>query len=562
MENRESGPFSGRTVRAGTFLFFGLLLLSGLLSYRDMGISWDEKTQYVIGQETYRTVFSGAPVSQNEGRRFHGPTFEFLLYGLQQMLPLSTTQQVFAMRHLMGFLLFFLGVIVFFVLARHHWKNSLLALLGAMMLALSPRIYGHAFFNSRDVPTLVLFVAAMFTLVLFIEKRTVGRALLHAGVCALLLSLRMVGIFLPAFTLMFLLLTTTRARVARDLLLFCGYCVACIVFTIGLWPLLWTDPLHNFWDAYRNMSSKVAGGFYLGRRWGAVPWHWIPVWIAVSTPLVYTALFLTGCAAVLYAAFRAPLHFVREQWRTLLFVLWFFLPILAVIVSHAGIFDEWRHVYFVYPAFLLLAVEGSNLLWQMFSRGRFRRFLQGGFAAVLAGNFLLTGFWMVRSHPLQYVYFSLPPPLIGRSFELDYWGLGFRQGVEQILAMDQSPLLPVAFTSSPGYSVINVLTPEQRSRIVFGAGESAKYIFDNFRAKDYRIVYPARDKVWSTSVGGREVLAVYRNPYWKPETAQKLLRFPTDGMVFTFDAQFLDPQASGQTVLVRDQNGMVVYFPI
>jgi hypothetical protein len=267
-----------------------------------------------------------------------------------------------------------------------------------------------------------------------------------------------------------------------------------------------------------------------------------------------------GCLSVLRPWARRPVRFVKEQWRTVLFCLWFFLPIASVIGLHAGIFDEWRHVYFIYPAFLLLALEGVHLLWRTLSTARYRPILRVEFAGILALNFFLIALWMVKNHPLQYIYFSLPPPIIGRSFELDYWGLSFRQGVEYILRTDDSPIIAIAPTGSSGYSVINVLAPEDRFRIVFGEGSDAKYILDNFRSTQYREQFPSILKVYSVFAGGREVLAVYRNPFWKPENVKKFMPLPTDGMVFMFSNQFMDPKDADAATVLRDT--MMVYFKI
>lgn len=553
-----------RFVRVCVALFFAVLLLSGLLSFRDAGISWDEKTQYVIGRETYRTVFEGAPVSQDIGRRFHGPSFEFLLYTLQQWLPLKTAQQVFQMRHLAGFFVFYLGVAAFYALSKHHFGSRMMGLMGAMMLSLTPPIYGHAFFNTRDVPTLVAFVVAIFTLIRLIECRTVRWAFIHAISCGLLLSLRMTGILLPVFTFLWLLLTTERGSARRDLLLFGIYAAAFVLSTIALWPLLWENTIGNFIAAYQNMSTKGAGGFYLGKMWGYNPWHWIPVWMMVNIPVLYTALFFIGWGSAMRALIRAPLTFIRTRWRLTLFLAWLFVPVLSVIVLRAGIFDSWRHVFFVYPAFLLIALEGTQWVWRQFLQPH--RFIPHPllarriFGGMLAANFALIGFWMVHSHPFQYVYFSLPSAYVGKYFELDYWGLSMRKGLEYLLDTDQSPIVPVLVTSSTGYSAYNMLRPEQQKRIRFAGGHDAKYILDNFRGTEYRHDIPDKYKLHELRAGGKVILGIYTNPYWDPANIESLLPLPTDKLVFFFNAKFMNP-ADASEARVFDSL-MIVSFSI
>src|SRR3989338_629691 len=116
------------------------------------GISWDEKTQYVIGLEAYETVFHGKEWSLDPGRRYHGPAFELFLSTLEHLFPLRTAQQVFSLRHFINFFSFALGVSLLFFFARRHFQHWGWGLLTTSMLVMSPRIFGHAFFNSRDIP--------------------------------------------------------------------------------------------------------------------------------------------------------------------------------------------------------------------------------------------------------------------------------------------------------------------------------------------------------------------------------------------------------------------------
>ena len=36
----------------------------------------------------------------------------------------------------------------------------------------------------------------------------------------------------------------------------------------------------------------------------------------------------------------------------------FFTPLFAVIFLHSVVYDSWRHLYFIYPSFLLIALYG------------------------------------------------------------------------------------------------------------------------------------------------------------------------------------------------------------
>ena len=357
-------------------VFFLVVLVIGVLVHDNYGISWDEKTQYVMGMEAYETVFYGKEWTTDPGRRYHGTVFELFLYTLEKVLSVKNAQQVFFMRHFVSFLVFYLGVFFLYLLGRKHFKSWFWGLLPAVMLVLSPRLFGHAFFNSRDIPTMSLFILSMYTLLCFSERRRLLTVFAHALACALLVSLRMTGVLLPVLTVLFLFLQAwvgkSGGRSVRLLHAFRWsffYCVLWFVLTICLWPLLWTHPFVHFLEAFRYMSTKGPGGFYMGEKLGYNPWHWIPVWIFISTPLLYTACFLLGCASFFMRYARSLSTLILKKQEEFLFLVWFFGPIAAVIILRAGIFDTWRHLFFIYPAFLLIGVIGVRWLMQKLKAG-------------------------------------------------------------------------------------------------------------------------------------------------------------------------------------------------
>ena len=97
-------------------VFFLVVLVIGVLVHDNYGISWDEKTQYVMGMEAYETVFYGKEWTTDPGRRYHGTVFELFLYTLEKVLSVKNAQQVFFMRHFVSFLVFYLGVFFLYLL--------------------------------------------------------------------------------------------------------------------------------------------------------------------------------------------------------------------------------------------------------------------------------------------------------------------------------------------------------------------------------------------------------------------------------------------------------------
>ncbi|PIP65660.1 hypothetical protein COW95_00710 [Candidatus Peregrinibacteria bacterium CG22_combo_CG10-13_8_21_14_all_49_11] len=524
--------------------FFMMLLFVGYAIHDNYGISWDEKTQYVIGFEAYEAVFKGEEWSTDPGRRYHGPVFELFLYGLEQVLPLENAQEVFFMRHFVSFLVFVLGVFFLYLLAAKYFRSRLWGLLTALMLVLSPRIFGHAFFNSRDVPTLALFTVSMYTLVCVLERRRWWMLLLHAASCALLVSVRMTGVLLPVLTVFFFLVAAwgikkggRRIRLYSALRSSVAFLVLWVLFTMAFWPLLWTHPVQHFLEAFRYMSTKAPGGFYMGEKLSHNPWHWIPVWMFISTPLLYTVCFLLGCTALGCQYLGSFRTFLWEKRTEALVLIWFFVPILAVIILRAGIFDTWRHLFFIYPAFLLIGTIGVRwLVRQLKTIPRLQKLLNALVVGLCILSFFSTGLFMVRNHPLEYIYFSIPNRFVDGYFELDYWGLSYTEGLRFILENDQQDLIPYYPISSPGYSAFHALTPEERSRLFLILWENfqPKYILDSYRETDYRRTLPEEGKVHTVRVGGIDVLGIYRVTNWQPQVIEQKDRMPGHILYFLF----------------------------
>ena len=108
---------------------------------------------------------------------------------------------------------------------------------------------------------------------------------------------------------------------------------------------------------------------YLGSFVSAttLPWHYVPVWIIITTPIVYTFGFLIGCITSGAAILKEPFMFYtnHQKRNDAIFLSWFFLPLVAVIVLKSVVYDSWRQLFFVYPAFLLISLKGLESMFNI-----------------------------------------------------------------------------------------------------------------------------------------------------------------------------------------------------
>jgi hypothetical protein len=515
----------------------GAMLVLGLAASDDYGIAWDEPVQRRYGGEVYEYV-----VHHDQGlflnrHRYYGPVFEMSLYSLEKALGLDDARAVYAMRHAAGFLIFWVGLVFFFLLARRVFASWKVGLLGSAMLFLSPRLFAHGFYNSKDIPFLTMFVIGAYTLLRYLDRRSPGRAIVHGVVCAILVDTRIVGVVLPLLTALFLVAGIarrggTKAGLGTGLRTaapgFGAFVASWAGVTVLLWPTLWRDPLANFVRVFEGMRNFPweATVVYLGRaHWStALPWHYTLVWIGVSTPFVYLVLSCVGLATAWGRAPRgargasgsgaSPAGAVIRR-RDLVFVaLWFALPLAYSIASKAVLYDEWRHSFFVYPALLLIALAGAVWLWRAAGlRSRVARgTVRAGLVGLLALNMAGAGIFMIRHHPLQNVYFNSvvggPRGALGK-FEMDYWGLSYRKGLEYIVSHDASVSIPIKAANAAGRYNADALMPADRKRVVFVEDMSrAKYYITNYRWDRQNL--PLEQQVYSIYIEGAEIIGVYR----------------------------------------------------
>jgi hypothetical protein len=257
-------------------LFFAGLLAVGVFIYRDYGLSWDEPTQVEMGLKHYRYVMRGDPALLEWRDRSYGPFFEIVLVILQVRAP---EREMYFSRHLLTFLAFWAGLGAFFFLARRLAGGTALALLGCALLALHPRLFADAFYNSKDIPFLALYAAALLTLVVLLDRPGWPALGAHALFSAALIATRLPGLFAAALTVALLVFESAAGRLAWRRAL--GLSAAYLALTGGLvilfWPTLWHDPWGEGRAAFEMMAHfpHETAMRYLGETISSLdlPWH-------------------------------------------------------------------------------------------------------------------------------------------------------------------------------------------------------------------------------------------------------------------------------------------------
>ena len=447
-------PHSGLLV-CGLFLLVGLALADDYGGdYGDSGV--DNRFQIDTVQDNLNYILGRADsvATPTYHDRAYSVAFELPLLLAQQYLGAARTQPEFAwsewldqdplgsaispdtfsVRFFLTHLFFIVAAGFCYRLAYRLFNNRLLAILALLFFLLHPRLYNHSYINTKDLPFLSMLMIALYLLERAFRRDTWGAFILLGIGVGLLTNLRIMGIMLFAAPLAMRGLDLFYAgswAQRRGILLTAGLFLLAGGLTLyALAPFAWTNPVEYLLVnlAITVEHSTIVPVLFQGERIlnDELPPQYTAVWFGITTPPLFLLLGGLGAAAVVAAGLRRPgavFRNTRLRFAGLLLAC-FLLPALAATVLGSVQQDNWRHLYFLYAPFCLLAVYGLHWLGSAWSarRGRaatdrclylpsrcFADNPTAGRAGVygLAGaGLILIVLQMTQIHPMQDSYFN------------------------------------------------------------------------------------------------------------------------------------------------------------
>ncbi len=450
------------------FFFFLIILLVGAAIVGDYGISMDEPIERKHGIVAFDhlnekfNLFLGIEKGTGENlhtydHRDYGMIFQLAAYGLELFLGINNSRDVFLLRHLLVFMLFWFSLIFFYKIIVWQYKDWRLGVLGVLFFLLSPRLFADSFYNPKDIPLMSFFIIATYTLIRFLYQDKMTNAVWHGIACGLAISTRIVGIILPVFTIVLVFIKIIDAHRSglrlRSLILGSAiFLFSLSITTFLFWPALWENPFDSFLYAFNSMKKfRWYGNILL---WGdlvnsnGMPWHYIPSWILVTTPLPYILFFITGIFSMVSSLYldRKAFFFNQSNQVDVIFLGLFLGPIFSVILFNSVLYNGWRHLYFIYPYFLLIGMRGFMTLF-LFVKKSFKEkkqiLVSGALCSIVVFKMLQTLFFMVRFHPHQSVYFNEVARNVENNFERDYYGLSYKKTLKYLLEHTEGDTLKI-----------------------------------------------------------------------------------------------------------------------
>ncbi len=432
-------------------LFYLLVLISFIfipyLSF-DYGITMDEPQDHIYFEKVFNYFKTFGEdkscLDENAGVNSHlvnyGPFVNLLCVVVAKYI---SPFGLYETRHIVISLFGCIGLLFTGLLARKlgNWRMACLAFL---FMLLSPFYFGHSMNNQKDIPFAAFYITSLYFIVKYLlelpkpSARTLFLLTVSIGIT---LSIRIGGLLLIAYLVMFaglywLYLTRKNGlknslKEGFSLLKNIGV-VGALAYLIGIiiWPYALQSPLSNplkSLSGFEKFSLVHIWELFEGKRYYMkdFPWYYVPKSIAITAPLFIILGFLVSFKD----AFSSAKKFF---FGILIFTLIF--PITYLIYKHSAVYSSWRHMLFVYSPMVVLAAYGWDNLLSINKKAI--RIAVASVLFILLGR---VGYWMVKNHPYEYVYYN---EFVGGvngaygNYETDYWCQSPKEAIEWLIEND------------------------------------------------------------------------------------------------------------------------------
>ena len=529
-------------------LFFIIIFSTGLILYKDYGVSLDEKFHRENGSFWYKysknfILDNSSPIVENsekliKERISNGDFIEsipsiqaapFVIISELFLDILNTKKEsinIYQFAHLFNFIIYFIGLIFFYKLILKRYKSQLYAFLGVLILFLTPRIFAESFYNQQDIFFLSMIIINMYTGLNFIENPSAKNTVLFSVSSALAIDTRIIGIVSVLIFLFLIFLKSTKDTLflKKNYLPIISFFILTFVFIIIFWPFLWHNPFSNLFFAMSNLSSVnfdysilYLGQYILSTN---IPWHYPFVWIGITSPIIVILFFLIGMLFFTKRILYRIINLNNKQndfWKSndeffdIYFLAIFFLPLFLYIKKSLG-YDGWRHLYFIYPSMIMIFLYGFYRIQLLFNS----KYIKLIFSSLIIINLFYLLIWNYKYHPHQNVYFNLfAKKNFQNNFEMDYWGLSNRESLKYIINNNSNYLPLVATKSFSSLEMSSLIFDEnEKNKIEITHNiDEAEFIVTNYRPlikRNFIIDKNKYKKYYEILVDGVPINTVYK----------------------------------------------------
>ncbi len=350
-------------------------------------------------------------------------SFDSLPSSAKRTLPLLTALWLVSVFSLFIFTDAFHAVLTRLVLAAQAGETNIISLIASDIHKVAPEVYIQKYFTLFIQLRAIYFFLFTCLLVYFYYRNfpSAFRLLLSVLFPAILLgfttSIRILGPLAGLIVTYYVL--RTKGKQAIPILVI--YAIIAIITMYLTWPYLWTNPVGHFVESLKVMSLYPWRGQVLfnGVEYAstALPYSYLPVLFGIQLTEPIWALSIAGLVVAVVG--------LREKRELIeLMILWFIIPFIGFVILRSALYDNFRQIIFILPPIFLMAgvvfEKIKNIKWQI----------------ALVTLCLIPGIaGIIRLHPYEYIYYNSfvggVNNVQGR-FELDYWGISYREAAEYV----------------------------------------------------------------------------------------------------------------------------------
>ena len=454
------------------YLFFSIVITFSI--YKDYGISWDEGMQRSTARINFNYVFRGDQELNSWIDQDYGVVFELPLYIIEKVFQWEDSENgelyVFLYRHLFTHIFYLLGGLVLYLLVSQLFQSKLYGVLSLFLYMLQPRIYGHSFVNTKDIPLMVGFIFCYYTLFKYYTKRTFTYAILLGLSSAVLINIRILGIVFPVIGISFLVLfdciDNGLLQLKKEANKYAVIVLSTLIFTYAFWPVLWSNPIEKFIEIFINMShfrhntQELVFGEYIK---AAHDQTYFFKWFFTTVPLGYLIFGIMGLLLFFYKVLKTKFNYLSVPKNRVIGLLFVFLlvPLSIIILKKSVLYNGWRQLFFIYPSFIIMMIY----TFHYFKKTKIHLPLLIVFVLYLSNVF----YNQIKLHPYEAVYFnelvSKEKDYLAKNFEFDYWGISYKEAYEKLLKFDKSDSINIAVPEHVGVANLKILPLKDKRRL-------------------------------------------------------------------------------------------------
>jgi hypothetical protein len=443
-----TAPMSNKRVFYAVAILLVCHFLLIIFTFSDYGMCWDQPGLHKYGQAVMRFYASlGHDTAvRHEVLKIYGGLFEIVSNAVESFTHLGWLEA----RNLTSALFGLLGVWAAFRLGAIAF-GPIVGLTAALFLTLTPTYYGHEFINPKDIPFAALYLLSLRYIVEMgldfpdLRWSTTVKAGLAIGAT---LGMRAGGIILFPLLIGTLLVSLlwnikgsdvrilVRTLLTRGLPHSVGILVLAWMVMLLSWPFAWKahfgKPFFRApFVALKEFSNYPWNStvFFEGRliRWNELPPNYLITLFANCLPEFILAGWLLGMIALPRVCYPRQKALNSKSLSGVVLFVAGAAPLAVIMLEHAPLYDNFRHVLFALLPLIILAAAGVWAFLESFQNETIR--LVCIIAYTLA--FLTTIADMRALHPYEYTYFNRliagGMEQANRRFEMEYWGTAFRE---------------------------------------------------------------------------------------------------------------------------------------